>query len=136
MARAKSIGPLETPRHVYDLIREDISKYDEEHLMVICVDFRGQLRDWFTVAIGQRHKVAGDISDIMRNILASGCDWALLAHNHPSGHPQPSKADGELTENVRRAMKAACPEILFADHLVVSPSGYYSFTSKKLFKVN
>ena len=135
MARAREIGELKNAMDVYRLVAHDISTYDEEHLMVVCIDFRGQLRDWFVIALGQRHRVAADVEDIVAGAMLSKCDAFVVLHNHPSGNAEPSKADGNLTKMIRKSAEAACPNILFLDHLVVGLDQVYSFTEKKLIKV-
>src|SRR5262249_16824009 len=135
MKRAKEIGDLKNPHNVYRLIPDDLVNLDQEHLQVVCIDFRGQLRDWFDIAVGQRHRVAAEVEDILKGVILSGCDLFVIAHPHPSGHAQPSKADGRLTKTVRNAAAVPCPNVLFADHLVCAPGEFYSFTEKKLHKV-
>lgn len=51
-------------------------------------------------------------------------------HNHPSGDPTPSRADMEMTRQVRVA--AAALGIALHDHLVVGRKGHVSFREKGL----
>lgn len=52
----------------------------------------------------------------------------LLAHNHPTGNLQPSKADISLTEKIKVAAQAI--DIQLLDHLIVSENGYFSFADE------
>lgn len=53
---------------------------------------------------------------------------ALIAHNHPSGNPNPSTADIQLTERVGSAFALA--EIELVDHVITNGDTFYSFRSQ------
>jgi DNA repair protein RadC len=127
MARAKQIGELDSAKAIYELVRGDMASKDQEEFIVICVDFRGQLRHYAIVGRGQRHRVATDIEDIIRPVILSGCDGAIVCHQHPSGIAEPSDADGDLTKAIKDGMAVACPTIKFLDHIVCGISQFYSF---------
>ena len=56
---------------------------------------------------------------------------ALIAvHNHPSGDPQESKADVEMTRRIRDALKTI--DVTLLDHVIVTPAGALSFREKDL----
>jgi DNA repair protein RadC len=129
MARAKEIGEISSPRSIYELVRADLETEDQEVFVVVCLDFRGAVRDYVEIGRGQRHRVAVDIEDVLRPIIASGCDGAVVLHSHPSGIAEPSDADGDLTEAIRSAMKVSCPTTHLLDHIVVGMNQYYSFAS-------
>ncbi len=48
-----------------------------------------------------------------------------VAHNHPSGDPQPSSEDRQLTEVLQAAGKTLCIPLL--DHVIIGDGAYYSF---------
>ena len=54
----------------------------------------------------------------------------LIAHNHPSGSAEPSKADIALTNRIRAA--AELFEIQLIDHIIISATDSYSFKSHNL----
>jgi DNA repair protein RadC len=134
MARAASIGELSNSRKLYDLVRTDLERRDREVFVVICIDFRGQLRDYVELSIGQRHRVAVDVEDILQIVFLSGADGFAVAHVHPSGNAEPSPADGKLTKSIEKAAAVACPNVKMVDHIVVGMSSYYSFSDRKLYK--
>lgn len=129
MKRAKQIGELGTPESFYKLVREDLETQSQEVFVVVCVDFRGQLMDYVLVGRGQRHRVAVDIEDVLAPVLVSKCDGFIVAHGHPTGVAEPSDADGELTESIKKGAAAACPATHFLDHLVIGSKQWYSFAN-------
>jgi proteasome lid subunit RPN8/RPN11 len=135
MVLGAEVGVLDTSRKLYELVRGDLEKRDREVFLVICLDFRGQLRDYVELSIGQRHRVAVDIEDVLQVMILSGCDGAAVCHVHPSGNAEPSRADRQLTKSIEEAMAIACPNVKLIDHLVVGNGQFYSFKDKRLVKV-
>jgi DNA repair protein RadC len=134
-ARAKQIGPLEDDRKMYEYIREELEKQDQEIFVVVGVDLHRNARSFTEIARGQRDRVQVNVEDVLRPVIENGVHGFLVAHNHPSGSANPSKKDGELTETIRAAAKVAAPNCVFLDHLVVGNGEYFSFTDRKLKKV-
>lgn len=65
--------------------------------------------------------------EIIKRALEHGASALILAHNHPSGDPTPSKADIAMTREIADAAKAL--KIAIHDHLVIGRSGHASFKS-------
>jgi DNA repair protein RadC len=63
--------------------------------------------------------------EIVKRALELGASAVILAHNHPSGDPTPSRADIEMTRDVVEAAKAL--RIAVHDHVIVGRSGHSSF---------
>jgi len=54
----------------------------------------------------------------------------ILAHNHPSGNLQPSRADRDLTDKIYAGGRLL--DIMLLDHLIVTREGYLSFADEGL----
>jgi DNA repair protein RadC len=67
---------------------------------------------------------------IVGRALAQNCHRLVLAHNHPSGDPRPSRADIDVTRILSRAL--APLEIVITDHVIVSRNGKFSFRAAGL----
>ena len=65
--------------------------------------------------------------EVVKRALELGASAVILVHNHPSGDTTPSRADIEMTREVREA--AAKLGIALHDHIVISKSGQSSFRS-------
>ena len=66
---------------------------------------------------------------VLREALVSNAVHVVLCHNHPSGNPQPSRADDELTAELRRACDAV--HLRLIDHLVLTDGNYYSYADHR-----
>ena len=65
--------------------------------------------------------------EIVRRALALNASALILVHNHPSGDPEPSRADIAMTREIVAA--AASLKIQVHDHLVIGRAGHASFKS-------
>ena len=68
--------------------------------------------------------------EVVRRSLALHASSIIMVHNHPTGDPTPSKADIEMTRQVRDAL--ATVGIKLIDHLVIGRKGHCSFKSMSL----
>jgi len=68
--------------------------------------------------------------EVVKRALELGATALILVHNHPSGDPQPSRADIAMTKEVRDAAKAL--GILLHDHVIVARGGHHSFKAMGL----
>jgi DNA repair protein RadC len=77
--------------------------------------------------------ITGTVADIrlifVAALKAAACN-ILLAHNHPSGNLEPSEADKTLTAKIVEAGRLL--DIQVIDHLIVSPTDYFSFADRGL----
>jgi len=83
---------------------------------------------YYLVSVGGITGTVVDPRCIFQAALKASATGILLAHNHPSGNPQPSDADLELTRKLKDAGKIL--EITVLDHLILMPEGYTSFADE------
>lgn len=65
--------------------------------------------------------------EVVKRALDLHASALIMVHNHPSGDPAPSKADIEMTRQVREALKSV--QIVLHDHLIIGRKGHASFKS-------
>lgn len=68
--------------------------------------------------------------EVVARALDLGATALILVHNHPSGDTTPSKADIEMTEQIRQAAKLL--GIVLHDHIIVGREGHTSFKGRGL----
>jgi DNA repair protein RadC len=68
--------------------------------------------------------------EVVKRALELSASAIIMVHNHPSGDPTPSKADIEMTREVREAAEKL--GITLHDHVIISKSGHNSFKSMGL----
>jgi DNA repair protein RadC len=68
--------------------------------------------------------------EVVARALDLGATALILVHNHPSGDTTPSKADIEMTNQIRQA--ASVLGIVLHDHIIVGRAAHTSFKAREL----
>jgi DNA repair protein RadC len=68
--------------------------------------------------------------EVVRRALALNAGAVILAHNHPSGLAEPSRADELLTQALKNALQLVDVRVL--DHLVIGRGSVVSFAERGL----
>ena len=105
----------------------DMAYLPTERLRILFLNARNRLLKDETFAQGCISEVPIYPRAIIRRSLDLGATALILAHNHPSGDPNPSQGDVDATR--RMAAAASGVGILVHDHVVIGRSGWVSFRS-------
>ena len=65
--------------------------------------------------------------EVVKRALEVGASSVIMVHNHPSGDPQPSRADIAMTQNVAKALSAV--GMTLHDHVIVARGKHLNFKS-------
>lgn len=118
-------------QRVYDYLASDMRYEEQENMVALLLDARHRLIKRVHIAKGTLSAVSCHPRDVFRAAIRYNASGIVLAHNHPSGNPKPSKADRHLTTELAKA--AELLQIKLLDHIIIgSPSTeyaspYYSF---------
>lgn len=66
--------------------------------------------------------------EVLKMVLAANAGAVIIAHNHPSGHLEPSEADRTLTQHLKKALSLV--DVRLLDHIVVAGNRTLSFAEK------
>jgi DNA repair protein RadC len=108
----------------WDLAQGEIAHIKKEVLLVILRDVRGNLIHFEQVAVGTLCQVLVHPREVFYPAVRYKAYSIIVAHNHPSGCPRPSKADLELTKTLCKASQVM--SIGLDDHLIVCRDRYAS----------
>jgi DNA repair protein RadC len=89
-----------------------------ERVVVIVCDNNGGLLRTVTLTEGGNDRSLLPVRDVLHTVLSSGGARFAVAHNHPSGSLEPSKADVEITARLRAAAETV--GLRFLDHVIVT----------------
>ena len=123
-----STCPISCPDDLVGLLRREMETYDREHVMLVCLNTKNQPINVSTVAIGGLSGAGLRVADIYKTALLSNASRIMLAHNHPSGDPTPSRDDIEITKRIREAGELLGIQLL--DHIVVGNNTYCSMQER------
>ncbi len=111
---------IETPDDAYPLFRAAVPLAGaREGFFVLPIDAqRRPICKPVLVSLGHLPGTAAiELGEVFRTAFKANADAIIVAHNHPSGDPTPSKADLQLTTTLQSA--ANLLGIKFLDHLVL-----------------
>ena len=127
LARAPLAQRLREPDEVVDFVRARIRGEQREHFMVLGLDARQRVRVLRTVAIGSLAQVDVHPREIFRPLIRAAVHACILVHNHPSGEPDPSDSDLELTRRMCEVGRIVGVPVL--DHVIVTDDDYASLAA-------
>jgi DNA repair protein RadC len=111
---------LETAAQAAAMFRAALpKKQKEERVFVLPLDGGGKvLAKPILVSVGHENGTAAiDAGAIFREALKVGAEEIIVAHNHPSGDPSPSKADYDTTKKLKDGAHLVGLELM--DHLII-----------------
>lgn len=104
------------------LIKE-IGHRKKELVKVMCIDTKGYIINE-TVSIGSLNSSIVHPREVFKTAITNNASSILIAHNHPSGHMEPSESDILTTRRIVEAGRVIGIEV--EDHLIVSSRDYKS----------
>lgn len=114
---------MTSPELVYKAF--NFLKYEtKERFIVINLNSQHGIMNYETVAIGSVRGVSLRIAEVLRSAIIIGAPEILLAHNHPSGVPEPSQADIHITKKINDVAKQLSIDVL--DHIIIGENGFVS----------
>lgn len=127
---ATSVPPdracIRTNEDVACLIMERLRYEKKEHFLSILLNTKGEVIEIDTVSIGELTSTLVHPREVFKRATRQSAASIILAHNHPSGDPAPSRQDIETTRRLIECGKLMGINIL--DHIII---GNGTFTSLK-----
>lgn len=119
---------LTNPKKVHQLMKSKLKDYTREHFYIIILNSR----NWSVaeVSVGSLTASVVHPREVFAEAIKNKAASVIFVHNHPSGNPEPSKDDLEITKRLVNAGKILGIEIV--DHIIVTKDGYFSFKEKGL----
>ena len=120
MKHNESFVRVESAAQVAAIIRAELPKVQkEERVFVLPLDANGKmLAKPILVSVGSKDGTAAiDAGAIFREAFKAGAEEIIVAHNHPSGDPTPSKADCDTTVRLNDGADLVGLELI--DHIII-----------------
>ena len=110
---------------VAEYFMEFLRHKDTEWVIVVSLDAKGKMLKETVLSNGSVKASLISPREIFLEALYRKAVNIILIHNHPSGDPQPSDCDLELTDHVRRV--GLMLDIPLLDHIIIGDKRYISF---------
>ena len=119
---------IQSSENVLDYLRHNLRDRGREVFLVVLLNGRNQVLDIVELFEGTLTTSAVYPREVIKLILEKDAAAVIFVHNHPSGNPNPSKDD----QNITRKLKAACStiDVQLHDHLIIAGNDYTSMADK------
>lgn len=129
-ATAKKGDCFNSSGQVADYFMEKLRHKKTECVILVCLDAKTQMISEQKLSEGSVRMSLISPREIFLAALQCNAVNILLVHNHPSGDPTPSRADRELTANVKELGDKM--DIPLLDHIIIGDNRYTSFKEAQL----
>ncbi len=122
--------PVTDPALARDFLRARLAGQEREIFGVLFLDQRHRVLAFEEMFRGTLNGTAVYPREVVKRSLAHNAAAVIFTHNHPSGNPEPSRADEVLTQRLKDALSMV--DIRTLDHLVIGREGIVSFSERGL----
>jgi len=122
-----------TSAEAADLLRPHLIDRQKEHFVALLLDNRHRLIRMSPIAVGSLSATVVHPRELFKDAIAASAACVIVAHNHPSGDPTPSKHDVQLTRRLVEAGALLGIEVL--DHVIIGREGTVSLSAQGLIRV-
>lgn len=125
------VRKLSSPSEAAGLGRKFLDEADREQVIVCCLDNKNQPVSVNIVSMGTVNSSLVHPREVFKTAVLSNAASIILFHNHPSGDPEPSQEDINITDRIKEAGKILGIELL--DHIIIgSENRFISFKEKNM----
>ena len=135
------VFPLSSPQDCYLYAKRFIKVSgldpEQEHFCVIALDRKNKPKGVSVVSSGTASSCLVHPREVFRYAILQNASAVIVFHNHPSGDPAPSRADIQVTRQLRESAKIIGIDLL--EHLIIGDLlddpqnvGFYSFNEAGL----
>lgn len=113
-----------------DYLTTDMAHLTVERVRILYLDTRNRLIEDHHLGDGSIDEAAIHPREVIRRAMDLGASAMILVHNHPSGSPEPSRADIQITQRIAEAGRLL--GVTVHDHVIIGREGHTSLRAKGL----
>jgi DNA repair protein RadC len=121
---------VQTPEDASAILMPRLRHLEQEHFLVLMLNTKNCVLGVKTVAVGSLNSTGVQPREVFKNAIRRSAAAVILAHNHPSGDPAPTRKDVALTQRLIQAGELLGIEVL--DHIIIGDGKYVSLKAEKL----
>jgi DNA repair protein RadC len=121
---------IRSPNDAYDYLSGVLENRTQEHFYLLCLDTKNHIIHERTVFMGSLDMNVVHPREIFSIAIRNSAASIIVAHNHPSGDPTPSREDIETTKRLRDAGNLIGIDLL--DHLIIGDGRFVSLKERKV----
>ena len=101
---------------------------EQECFIVLLLNTKNVIIEQQLAFIGTVNSSLVHPREVFKEAIRKNATNIIIVHNHPSGDPEPSDEDHQITETMKKAGKLL--GILVLDHVIIGDKKFYSFNDK------
>lgn len=121
---------MTSPPLVRDFLRTKLAELPHEVFVALLLDAQNRLIQYLELFRGTLAQTSVYPREVVKAALTHNAAAMILAHNHPSGVAEPSRADELLTQSLKQAL--ALVDVRVLDHFIVAGADTTSFAERGL----
>lgn len=125
-----SLITIKSPTDSYNYLKDNLQHLNQENLVALYLNSKSEVLALRTVTIGSLNQTIFNIKDILKWALKYSAAGLIVAHNHPSGDPSPSRQDIDSTKALINAAKLM--DVIIVDHIIIGKNRYCSLKEKAI----
>ena len=119
---------ISKPEDIYDLVKDDMKYFEQEHFRVLMLNTKNILINIKDIFIGASDSSVIETRKVFKEALKYNAKNITICHNHPSGDPNPSKEDVNISLRIKEAGKIIGIDLL--DHIIIGDNRFISLKYK------
>ncbi len=128
--REKRIKRIRSPEDVAELMIPELKGLDREHFKAVLLDTKNGIIRIVTVAVGSLNAALVHPREIFKAAVKASAAGMIMVHNHPTGNPEPSNEDADLTMRFARCGELMGIELI--DHIIIGGGRFVSMRERDL----
>ncbi|KJS03871.1 MAG: hypothetical protein VR68_00330 [Peptococcaceae bacterium BRH_c4a] len=121
---------IKGPEDAAVMVMEEMRHLDREHFCALLLNTKHQVLARETISVGTLNASVVHPRELFKAAIKKSAAAVILVHNHPSGDPDPSREDLEITRRLQDAGSIIGIEVL--DHIIIGDNKFCSFKAKGL----
>jgi DNA repair protein RadC len=117
-------------QEVFDYLYHSMRGLKKEVFKVIYLNSQNQIIDTIDLSEGTVNSSSVSAREVIEGTIKHNAASLIFVHNHPSGNPEPSPSDRELTRELVYAARIMQLKVL--DHIIIGDNRYFSFAGEGL----
>ena len=119
---------ISKPEDIYDLVKDDMKYFEQEHFRILMLNTKNILINIKDIFIGASDSSVIETRKVFKEALKYNAKNIAICHNHPSGDPDPSKEDVNISLRIKEAGKIIGIDLL--DHIIIGDNRFISLKYK------
>ena len=119
---------ISKPEDIYDLVKDDMKYFEQEHFRILMLNTKNIVINIKDIFIGASDSSVIETRKVFKEALKYNAKNITICHNHPSGDPDPSKEDVNISLRIKEAGKIIGIDLL--DHIIIGDNRFVSLKYK------